>query len=1417
MKNNNIEQYKIKVVSLNRWSNKLLIIFIMMFVIMLPKRVFAQQFNNDKQIISGESKVNVKLPNTEYSESTIDLRVKVLGGEVKLNRTWINGRWYLNPAWANLRFILDPLDSSIKTIDRAGTIYQRTGEENLYSYEQVSIKKTDLGWRWFDREGNWINFDTKGRILEYGDINNIKVSFVLDSEGRRIAIKDHFDELVYSFTYDEEEHLINVIDRENRIVSYEWSGDKLVKVTDVVGNQWLYDYDQNGQINKKTEPDGGIIKIDYILSTPAPKTAMTSGKEGGIISQNTVITLGSANRDTKLAQVGKITDKTGAVTIYNSHYDRVKRQYTITTYDPLGKKTATKFDINGRVLSRIVNDSYIETYQRDDVNHLVKYTNQRGLTTTTQYNQDNYPIKIIYPNGATEFYEYNNTNKLTKLTNAKGNIITFEYNAYNQPTKIVYALGKPEQRIITVKYDKYGQQIAAEVGEGEQVICLQQTFDHYGNMDSYIDAKGNKYQYTYDIQGQIKTIQDPLKQKWKFNYNLAGYTKDIIDPLNQISHLETDFMGRPVEVVDAQNNKVQYSYSFNQNGYEIKEINALNQITVYKYDILGNHTKTISSTGLESQQVYNLEGKIEKETDVAGNTLTYEYGKQGSELASLLIKRTYPTFSETYNYDALGNKTEINQFLENNIVLTKRNVYDQLGLITSTIDAANRVKQVENNALGQLIKFIDASGNETHFSGDLLGNLTQITDANGNQYAFEFDKNNNLIKETKALGNDIEYSYNEANQLVQEKDANGNIVQYLYDAVGNNIQQNYFEPKKTEPSQVVTFKYNENNQIIDVLQTGETNTHFIYQYDSLYRIIQETITYGSGTNSFSKILKYSYDQEGNLASITYPDNSKINYSYDKNQLKRVELANGAVIDWSDYKWRKPAKVIYPNAVKTNRYDSLQRYSQISVISNNKTIFDRQYFYDKVGNITQIKTENGENHYQYDVLDRLIQDKPSAKLQEIGIATKSYSYDAIGNRIGSTQQSEEWTYNNFNQLIKWGENNNQTIFTYNRNGQLATEVTVGKNLSYHYNAVGRLVTIKNNDIVLANYQYDPYGRRISKTVNGETTYYIYTDEGLIAELDNNGELIVAYGWQPDTDWGTSPLWYATLTVNQTLQVATYNYLIADHLGTPQLAINNQGQITWKIYNDAFGNTVLDPNNQITLNLRFPGQYYDNETGLSYNYFRDYNPKIGRYIQSDPIGLNGGINTFGYVTSNPILYSDPTGQAIPLVVITGARLCLSNPTCSSFALLGASIAARKAAESISSLLYNYFPLTDVITGYESKYGSGSDSYSPHPDEEEFLNKAEGIEPAEWTDPWKNDDDKCKELRNAIDFLVEVAKKRARDLKKYDGGNVGHIKRYNRVKDALQILIKQAKERNCSYNPEADYIVNKNYQNVVKLPLK
>jgi RHS repeat-associated protein len=108
----------------------------------------------------------------------------------------------------------------------------------------------------------------------------------------------------------------------------------------------------------------------------------------------------------------------------------------------------------------------------------------------------------------------------------------------------------------------------------------------------------------------------------------------------------------------------------------------------------------------------------------------------------------------------------------------------------------------------------------------------------------------------------------------------------------------------------------------------------------------------------------------------------------------------------------------------------------------------------------------------------------------------------------------------------------------------------------------------------------------------------------------------------------------------------SYIHADHLNTPRVISKATGEIQWRWDSDAFGSIAANEDPSLTgqrfrYNLRFPGQVYDEETGLHYNYFRDYNPSTGRYIQSDPIGLAGGLNTYTYVGGNPLSLIDPYG--------------------------------------------------------------------------------------------------------------------------------------------------------------------------------
>jgi RHS repeat-associated protein len=138
---------------------------------------------------------------------------------------------------------------------------------------------------------------------------------------------------------------------------------------------------------------------------------------------------------------------------------------------------------------------------------------------------------------------------------------------------------------------------------------------------------------------------------------------------------------------------------------------------------------------------------------------------------------------------------------------------------------------------------------------------------------------------------------------------------------------------------------------------------------------------------------------------------------------------------------------------------------------------------------------------------------------------------------------------------------------------------------------------------------------------------------VGEYDASGNEIKTYGWQPNSTWSTDPLFMK--------QNGVYYYYRNDHLGTPMQMTDSDGLVVWEAKYDAFGKAAVDAGSTVTNNLRFPGQYYDSETGLHYNWHRYYNPETGRYLTPDPIGLAGGINLYQYANANPVNFYDPYG--------------------------------------------------------------------------------------------------------------------------------------------------------------------------------
>ena len=225
---------------------------------------------------------------------------------------------------------------------------------------------------------------------------------------------------------------------------------------------------------------------------------------------------------------------------------------------------------------------------------------------------------------------------------------------------------------------------------------------------------------------------------------------------------------------------------------------------------------------------------------------------------------------------------------------------------------------------------------------------------------------------------------------------------------------------------------------------------------------------------------------------------------------------------------------------------------------------------------------------------------------------------------------------------------ETQVSYTAQGHTQKESNVLESKEYEYNAAERLIRYASTEQgqsgpqIEASYRHDPFGRRIAKTVKQgsqtKTTYYIYSEQGLMAEADEKGQMTKAYGFNPTTMqlglWSTDPIWQAeTPNGSLTDPKARYDWLHTDHLGTPILATTKEGQTSWKAIAESFGSTQIIEQD-IEVNLRFPGQYFDAETGTYYNFHRDYRPNAGRYLQSDPIGLEGGVNVYGYVNLHPL---------------------------------------------------------------------------------------------------------------------------------------------------------------------------------------
>ncbi|EMI8364568.1 RHS repeat protein, partial [Pseudomonas aeruginosa] len=468
------------------------------------------------------------------------------------------------------------------------------------------------------------------------------------------------------------------------------------------------------------------------------------------------------------------------------------------------------------------------------------------------------------------------------------------------------------------------------------------------------------------------------------------------------------------------------------------------------------------------------------------------------------------------------------------------------------------------------------------------------------------------------------------------------VTEYRYDALNRLIERH----SPSDPSLDVQYRYDltaDGNKGIGRLGAIEgARDSLVYRYDERGNLVEQVRSIRLDQQTLLDRVTYRYDAANQLLEIGYPSGLAIGYPRNAGgQVASVTLAVGdkapsTLVGQIAYLPFGPLlRLTWGNGIALSR-----EYDQDYQLLRQKVgPWQSDYQHDANGNIQQHRHSLwGTLDYQYDPLDRLTEER--------GVqGGRSYAYDAVGNRTqrsdnpasGGTASSQDYQYApDSNRLTAIGA---QAV-TSDAAGNL-TQDRAARKLAY--DAQGRLQSVSLDGQQVAEYRYNALGQRIVKLTPESVTTYLYGPDGQLlgeAEHDGSGRKLRAqyYLWLDSL-----PL--ATIDADYDAQGKVGNptllYLHGDHLDTPRLATDASGQIAWQWQSDAFGRGEALSQGSTQVNLRFPGQYYDAESGLHYNYFRDYDPETGRYVESDPIGLEGGINTYGYVNANPINQTDWRG--------------------------------------------------------------------------------------------------------------------------------------------------------------------------------
>lgn len=902
-------------------------------------------------------------------------------------------------------------------------------------------------------------------------------------------------------------------------------------------------------------------------------------------------------------------------------------------------------------------------------------------------------VQIDDANGNWITFEYDGTGVPSAIVDSAGHHLRIDSaDGLITGLELIIGDGAPDLRLISYGHTR-GNLTEVVNSSG---LPLRFAYDEAHRVTSWTDTNGHAYAYEYDEANRcVAQGGSAGHMSLRLSYGdrdpeTGLRTTTATNGDGAVRRYFVDDLHHIVAIVDPAGNTTRYTRDrFNR---LLSETDAVGRTRFFEYDDAGNLTRIDRPDGRRTTFAYDDRGLLIRTVRPDGSAVRQEFDERGNRtlVADSTAGTTHFTYDESGHVssvrdphgrvtamrcDAAGLPVEVRDH-SGNVMRYER---DPLGRITSATDPSGKTGVLEWSVEGRLTRRLHPDATEERWTYDGEGNclthtdtlggvtrfryapfdlLTARVEPDGSRYEFAYDNDLRLTRVTNPAGLEWTYAYDAVGRLATETDFGGRVNRYSYNAVGELVS-------RTNPlGQTVSFEHNALGQIVRKSVDGEMLT---YTYDFTDRIARAATAHANlellrdrhgrvvSETVNGREVAYRYDQFGKLTGRTTPSGVESAWEYDSVGQLRHFLADGRVVALEHDQVGRETSRRFDDFLSISRsFDEMDRLMSQAVDNSLGRIQSRAYEYRADGSIATVHDQlDGVRQYELDLVGRATRVSGDGWVE-------SYAYDRTGNQVHAQWPTRQFGDDGCGDRVYQGADlagAGRIRYEHDAAGRVVLRQKTRLSRKpdtwrYSWDAEDRLTQVVTPDGTVWRYRYDALGRRIGKQRIAENGVDVLEQVDFTWDGTTLCEQTTSWG---DTSDAVTLTWHlhgaetvaqserrVTSSTSQEEIDARFFAIVSDISGTPRELIDESGEIAWRSRSTHWGKLSWAMDSHAYTPLRFPGQYFDAETGLNYNYLRYYDPEVGRYVSQDPLGLAPAPNPTAYV-DRPQISCDPLGLA------------------------------------------------------------------------------------------------------------------------------------------------------------------------------